>query len=158
MLTSTSISRPPIQPIPTTKEPGNQQPQFWFGLIGIIRSLNYKVPDIDALNATYHNTPYNSVTVYYIPFFAFKLCNPGSAAISALIINDLKRALLRHEIIELGCFKHHLTHWGWDKMTAILQTAVSKVFSWTKMYEVRLKCHWSLLLRVQLTIFKHWFR
>ena len=27
-----------------------------------------------------------------------------------------------------------------------------------KMYEFRLRFHWSLLLRVQLTIFQHWFR
>ena len=27
-----------------------------------------------------------------------------------------------------------------------------------QIYEFRLKCHWSLLVRVQLTIFQHWFR
>ena len=31
-------------------------------------------------------------------------------------------------------------------------------FSWTKMFEYRLKIHWSLFLGVQLTIFHHWFR
>ena len=31
-------------------------------------------------------------------------------------------------------------------------------FSWMKLYEFRLKFHWSLFLRVQLTIFQHRFR
>ena len=51
-----------------------------------------------------------------------------------------------------------LTHWGRDKMDAISQTTYSSAFSWIKMYEFRLNCHWSLFLRVQLTIFQHWFR
>ena len=51
-----------------------------------------------------------------------------------------------------------LTHWGRDKMAAISQTTFSNTFSWLKMYEFRLRFHWSLLLRVQLTIFHHWFR
>ena len=42
-----------------------------------------------------------------------------------------------------------LTHWGWDKMVAILQTKFSNAFSWRKMYEFWLKFHWSLFLRVQ---------
>ena len=52
----------------------------------------------------------------------------------------------------------HLTHWGRDKMAAISQTMFSNAFSWMKMYEFRLKFHWSLFLRFQLTIFQHWFR
>ena len=54
-----------------------------------------------------------------------------------------------------------LTHWGiWgrDKMAAISQTTFSNGFSWMKIYEFQLKFHWSLFLRVQLTIFQHWFR
>ena len=51
-----------------------------------------------------------------------------------------------------------LTHWGWDKMDAISQTTTSNAFSWMKMFEFRLNFHWSLFLRVQLTIFQHWFR
>ena len=39
-----------------------------------------------------------------------------------------------------------------------LQSTFSNVFSRMKMYEFRLKCHWSLFLRVQLTKFQHWFR
>ena len=51
-----------------------------------------------------------------------------------------------------------LTHWGRDKMAAIFQTTFWNAFSWMKMYEFQLKFHWSLFLRVQLTIFQHWFR
>ena len=51
-----------------------------------------------------------------------------------------------------------LTHWGRDKMAAIFQTIFSNAFSWMKMYEFRLKFHWSLFLRVQLTISQYWFR
>ena len=51
-----------------------------------------------------------------------------------------------------------LTHWGRDKMDAISQTTLSNTFSWIKMFEFRLKFHWSLFPRVQLRIFQHWFR
>ena len=51
-----------------------------------------------------------------------------------------------------------LTHWGQDKMDAISQTTFWSAFSWMKMFEFRLNFHWSLFLRVRLTIFQHWFR
>ena len=51
-----------------------------------------------------------------------------------------------------------LTHWGRDKMAAIFLTTFSNEFSWRKMFEFRLRFHWNLFLRVQLTIFQHWFR
>ena len=51
-----------------------------------------------------------------------------------------------------------LTHWGWDKMDAISQTTLSNAFLYMKMLKFWLKFHWSLFLRVQLTIFQHWFR
>ena len=41
---------------------------------------------------------------------------------------------------------------------AISQRTLSIAFSWMKMLEFRLNFHWSLFLRVQLTIFQHWFR
>ena len=44
------------------------------------------------------------------------------------------------------------------QMNTISQATFSNAFSWMKMYEFRLRFHWSLFLRVQLTIFKHWFR
>ena len=50
-----------------------------------------------------------------------------------------------------------LTHWGRDKMVAFSQTTLSNAFYWMKILEFRLKFHWSLFLRVLLTIFRHWF-
>ena len=43
------------------------------------------------------------------------------------------------------------------QMYAISQTTFSNAFSWMKMLEFRLKCHWNLFPRVQLTIFQQWF-
>ena len=43
---------------------------------------------------------------------------------------------------QTGC--QCLTHWGRDKMNNILQTTFSNVFSSMKMFEFRLKFHWSL--------------
>ena len=43
-----------------------------------------------------------------------------------------------------------LTHWGCDKMAAILQTAFWNIFSIMKIYEFQLKFHWNLFPRVQL--------
>ena len=51
-----------------------------------------------------------------------------------------------------------LTHWGRDKMDAISQTTSLSAFSWAKMFKLRLKFHWNLFLRVQLTIIQHCFR
>ena len=47
-----------------------------------------------------------------------------------------------------------LTHWGWDKMAAIFQKTFSNAFSWMKMNELRLRFHWNLFPRVELTIFQ----
>ena len=51
-------------------------------------------------------------------------------------------------------FNNSLTHWGRHKINAILQTFSNAM----KMFEFQLKFHWSLFLKVQLTIFQHWFR
>ena len=40
-----------------------------------------------------------------------------------------------------------LTHWGQDKVDAILQTTHSNAFSRMKMFELRFKFHLSLFLR-----------
>ena len=44
------------------------------------------------------------------------------------------------------------------QMDAISQTPFSNAFSWMKMFEFRLRFHWRLFLRFQITIFQHWFR
>ena len=48
-----------------------------------------------------------------------------------------------------------LTYWGRDKMDAISQTTFSNAFSLMKMHEFRLRFHWSLFLKFELTIFQH---
>ena len=52
----------------------------------------------------------------------------------------------------------HLTLWDRDKMAAIFQTTFPRTFTWMKMYEFRLRFHWSLFLRVHITIFPYWLR
>ena len=54
-------------------------------------------------------------------------------------------------------FLQLLTHLPLNKVAAISQMALSNTFSWMKMLEFRLKFHWNLVLRVQLTIIEHWF-
>ena len=51
-----------------------------------------------------------------------------------------------------------LTHLYPDKMAAILQAIFSDAFLWMKNFVFWLKFHWSLFLRVRLTITQHWFR
>ena len=51
-----------------------------------------------------------------------------------------------------------LTHWGRDKIDAILQTAFSSAYSWMKMYKFGLKFNCSLFLKVLSTILQHWYR
>ena len=50
-----------------------------------------------------------------------------------------------------------LTHWGQDKMDTISHTIHSNVPCSIKMFEFRIRFHWSLFLRFQLTISQHWF-
>ena len=51
-----------------------------------------------------------------------------------------------------------LTYLPQDKMAATSQTTVSNALSWMKSFSFRFEFHWSLFLRVQLTIKQHWFR
>ena len=50
-----------------------------------------------------------------------------------------------------------VTDWGRDKMDAISQTSFSNAFSWMKMLEFRLRNHWNLFARFEVTISQHWF-
>ena len=61
-------------------------------------------------------------------------------------------------LLHSAILSYQLTHWGREKMAAILQTTFSNEFPGMKMYEYRLKFHWSLFLRVQLTISQYCFR
>ena len=53
----------------------------------------------------------------------------------------------------------NLTLSPWTKWSQFIsQTIFSHAFSWMKSFVFWLKINWSLFLRVQLTIFQHWFR
>ena len=41
-----------------------------------------------------------------------------------------------------------LTHWGWDKMAAILHMTFSSAFPWMKLFEFWIKSHWNMFLCV----------
>ena len=60
--------------------------------------------------------------------------------------------------VGLEAHLYTLTHWGRDKMAGISQTTFSNAFFLIKLFEFRLKFHWSLFPRALLTLFQHWFR
>ena len=69
------------------------------------------------------------------------------------------RVRLGHKTVTcVVCLAMLWTHWGRDNMATISQTTFSNEFSWMKMLEFWFKFNWRLFLRVQLTIFHHWFR
>ena len=84
-------------------------------------------------------------------------CCTETGAIQGCEAMYIKAEMSRSEVL-LKKIHHYLTHWGRDKMDANSQTTSSSAFSWMEMFEFRLKFHWSLVPRVQLTIFQHWFR
>ena len=45
-----------------------------------------------------------------------------------------------------------------DKMATISQTIFSDAFSWMKSFVFWEVCYWNLFVRVESTIFQHWFR
>ena len=90
---------------------------------------------------------------------------PGGIHLRAISQEMLKVYIfdMNLEITNLSLHLHlpganELTHWGRDKMAAILQTTYSNAFSWMKMYKFWLRFHWNFFPRVQITIFHHCFR
>ena len=45
-----------------------------------------------------------------------------------------------------------VTHWTRNKVAAIFQTTFSNAFSWMKINKLRLRFHWNLFSRVQVTM------
>ena len=120
--------------LPFWRSPFNQQPHF--------KLIDYQIIfHIYGLCDLFHHLLGTKVTLIWFRF---------------LFITDHSWTLQ-----PLTCwflFVFFLTHWGRDKMAAVSQTTLSNAFSWMKMLECRLRFHWSLFLRVQLTIIQHWFR
>ena len=59
---------------------------------------------------------------------------------------------------DIEWYETHLNSSPLDKMATILQTTFSNAFASMKSFVFWFKFHWSLFLRVQLTISQHWFR
>ena len=49
------------------------------------------------------------------------------------------------------------THWGRDKMTAILYTSFSNTFSWMRTFESQIKFHWNMFHMFLLQEYFHWY-
>ena len=63
----------------------------------------------------------------------------------------------------MGQCKRDLMHliclnWSLDKMAMTSPTIFGNAFSWMESFVFRLEFHWSLFLRIQLTISQHYFR
>ena len=84
-----------------------------------------------------------------------------SLNVSMLIIFIITDIMLIITFLYLMHWRYNfdgLTHWGQYKMANILQTTFSNAFCWLKSLVFWWKFHWSLFLRVQLTISQHWCR
>ena len=64
--------------------------------------------------------------------------------ISSAMVTKLVKRLTAAGYHKERVFKNYLTNWGRDEIDAILQTTFWSAFSWLKMFEFRLKFHWSL--------------
>ena len=65
-------------------------------------------------------------------------------------------ATSRQQILLLN-YLDRLRYWSPDKMANIWQTTFSDV-SQRKTFEIRIKFHWNMFVRVSLTICRHWYK
>ena len=62
-------------------------------------------------------------------------------------------------VMKNNCLKcEEFNTWRPRRVAAIWKKIFSKAFSWMKICELRFKFHWNLFIRLELTIFWHWFR
>ena len=124
----------------------------------------YELPDVvrvrvDTMENFSTSSPLQAI--FTIPFdWQVLLMDTCSLLLeSETLLEKLKNKRYDFIIVDAGdeCGRI-LTHWGRDQMNAISQTMFSNAFSWMKLFDYRLKFHWSLFLKVQLTISQHWFR
>ena len=121
------------------------------GMTGFMAS-RYEFQDIPRIELIkWRLYVYKWITWNYLHWYYANFCG---------IALEMIRSTCRRYENCMGMTKQSLQVWNWgrDKVDAISQTTFSSAFSWMKMFELRLKFHWSLFLRVQLTIFQHWFR
>ena len=114
----------------------------------------------DVLASTGHQQPrYYFCTIYRSEYPVGKDFN----YLSHLSVEEWYKMTQKHifHIDGLVQERHNtsaLTHWGRGEMDAISQKTFSNAFSWMKMYDFRLRSHWSLFPRFESIIFQHWFR
>ena len=125
---------------------------FWYFFPSLLRNSGNKHQNNPVVSA---ETVRHSST--YIILYIMSYIGPSAVVSEAfsILIPDICHTITDRMHWFVACF---LTHWGRDNMAAISLTTLSNAFSWMKMLEFRLKFHWSLLPRVQSTIFQHWFR
>ena len=112
-----------------------------------------------------HNAPFCDRNAYMSAHFCYKIvyCVQGIVGFVRWVLIQISMSRVQYMSHGQACGilvikPIHLSHWGRDKVADIFQTTFSNGFSWMKMFEFRLKFHWSLFPRVQLTIFQQWFR
>ena len=101
--------------------------------------------------------------------FVMIFCSPNvNPQIRILIYGKIWCISLFVSELNLSCDPRHnrtahsdtliWTLWSRDKMNSISQPTFLNALSWDKMYEFQVRFYQSLFLKVQQTIFKHWFR
>ena len=108
-----------------------------------------------------------TVCIFIGIYCMLPMADPKRIAIVSYYMGKIMLCVLwcPHDIMYLHCLQHMIinsycisTHWGWDEMVAISQTAFSNAFCWMKMYEFHLRFCWNLFRRSELTMFPHCFR
>ena len=105
---------------------------------------------------------FHSELYVFLQYFVYKLINPFWKP--HFNLKTLSRYRNSHYKVTRDCLiftmgkTATLTHWDRANMAAIFWTTFWNAFSWMKMYEFRLTCHWYLSLRVKLIISHHLFR
>ena len=93
-------------------------------------------------NVSMQQYPPGNRPVKLTPICRKMKCNSTYDPMSLLLVDSA----ITHIFISFSCRMGTLTlliHSGRDKMDAVSQTTFSCAFSWMKMYEFRLKFHWS---------------
>ena len=132
----------------------------WKGYYRVKKSLvSYMKPWTEARNNEYMK--YHSKLTYQLSFWNVSRKVDYHAGGKWFSSSMAPNAARRYQWIRNKC---HFGLWGAKVISPLGQNGpdfaniFSDAFSWTKNFVYWLKCHWSLFLRVQLTITQYWFR
>ena len=147
-----------IQPIHSLK---NQQMSYQeivvFHNDFTLSMLSGKQPEQSPLAHTWWQPTSGCIAIFH-KYCCFTMFTKHESIITNLTMKSLGVYYWYVKIPQCGYMKHGLTNWacwGRDKMAAISQTTFTNAFSWMKMFELRLKFHWSLFPSVHLTMAWH---